>query len=461
MALLARVAGEGLANTVQRASSYLLSTSPGLVRVVSHHDVDGICAGSITTAACWRAGFHVHTTFMGNLGSAEIERISGEAWDVLVISDMGSGQADGLATLGRPVIILDHHIKQGGERPDQIIEVNSNDHGLEGAKDTSGSSMAFLLALAMDPEGAWDLAPLALAGAIGDMQHIDGMRAVNAAIEDEAVRRGIVERRRSLGLSGGTVLEALEGTTDPFIRGVSGRQEEAEGVLSKLGVDGSKPLEELTEMEVRSLGSYLVVLLAGKGVPASFAQRVVQLRLWWPARGTWLDDFSNQVNASGRLGQMGMGSGAAHGHMPHIQKGREAREEYRNQVRKGLLDLEENGPQRLTHIQWFEPPAGHIAGALAGLGMIYLFPQDAPVISLYPKNGEVSVSARATDHLVDRGVDLAYAMTVAAGEAGGHGGGHPVAAGATVPTAARDSFLARVDEFIGEQLAETDTTQGG
>jgi RecJ-like exonuclease len=123
------------------------------------------------------------------------------------------------------------------------------------------------------------------------------------------------------------------------------------------------------------------------------------------------------------------------------------------------MDLEEHGPERLDHIQWFEPPAGHIAGSLAGLGMIYLFPKDAPVVSLYPKNGELSVSARATDRLVDRGVDLAYAMAVAAGESGGRGGGHPVAAGATVPAEAREAFLARVDAFVGEQLAEGGATR--
>lgn len=451
MTSLPEVAGEGLSRTLTDAASYIRSLQPRLVRAVSHHDVDGICAGSITALAMARAGLRVHTSFWGNMGHKELDRLSSEEWDVLVVSDMGSGQADILGDLQRPVIILDHHIKQGGERPSHLVEVNANDHGLEGAKDVSGASMSFLLALALDPKGAWDLAPLALAGAIGDMQHVDGMRAVNATIEGEALKRGVVERRRSLGLSGATVLDALVRTTDPYFRGLSGRQGEAEALLDRLGVDGSVPLEDMEERDVRALGSYLVVLLSGNGVQAPFAQRAVGARLWWPARGAWLDDFSNQVNAAGRLGDTGVASGACLGHPSHVERARAAREEFRDQVRAGLRALEERGTERLEHIQWFEPPARHIAGPLAGLGMIYLFPKDVPVLSLYPDGPNLSVSARATDRLVARGVDMARAMSLAAGEVGGRGGGHPVASGATVPLEARDSFVERVDSIVGEQ----------
>ena len=107
----------------------------------------------------------------------------------------------------------------------------------------------------------------------------------------------------------------------------------------------------------------------------------------------------------------------------------------------------------MGHIQWFDSPAGHLSGSLAGLGMIYVLPKDAPVLALFPAKGELKVSGRATDELVAKGLDLARVMEVAAGEVGGRGGGHPVAAGATVPLEARESFLARADGLVGEQLA--------
>ncbi|NIP33528.1 MAG: hypothetical protein GWN12_01255, partial [Thermoplasmata archaeon] len=52
-------------------------------------------------------------------------------------------------------------------------------------------------------------------------------------------------------------------------------------MLERLGVDGDKALEDIADNEVRSLGSYLIVMLGGQGVQAPFASRVVQQRLWW------------------------------------------------------------------------------------------------------------------------------------------------------------------------------------
>jgi RecJ-like exonuclease len=452
MAKLEDVAGDALAGALRSAADFLLTSPHGIVRVVSHHDADGICAGSLLVAACRRSGLSFHATLTRNLEADELEMLEEGDWDIALVSDMGSGQVEGLAASGRPVIILDHHIKQGGERPGHVLEVNANDYGLEGAKDVSGATLAFLFALALAGDEAWDLAPLALAGTIGDKQ-LDGEgRSVNHAVLEEAVRRGVVERKRSLMLSGDTLAHTLEITTEPYLKGLTGHPEEVGTVLGRLGIDGSKAIVDLGEPEVRSLGSYLVIWLVRQGVHPRYAQQMAQERLWWPARGTWLDDFTNQVNASGRLGRPGVGVGACLGDQSHLERCRSARDEYRTQVRTGLLELDERGTQRLEHVQWFEAPSGHIAGSLAGLGMIYIFEKDIPVLSLFPSGEKLHVSARATDDLVEMGVDLSEAMAVAAKEVGGLGGGHPVASGATVPAVTRDSFLQRVDELVGKQL---------
>ncbi len=454
MADLEAVAGGALAAALRDAAAFVTATPRNLVRVISHHDVDGICAGSIVTASMLRAGLRVHTSFMDNPGDGELARISAGTWDVAVVSDMGSGQMAELGGMGRPMVVLDHHMKQGGERPAHVREVNAGDFGYEGAKDVSGAGMALLFALAVGGEAKWDLAPLALAGAIGDMQDVGGFRRLNAAILAEATRRGIVEHRPSIAISGPTVADALARSNDPFLKGVSGRPEGAAELLAKLGIDGGRPVEALSPQEVRALGSFLVTKLVGQGAPARNAQRAVQERLRWVARGVWLDDFSHEVNAAGRLNKSGVGAGACLGHPAHVELCRRAREEYRTDVRTGLVELERRGTTRMGHIQWFDSPAGHVSGSLAGLGIIYVLPKDAPVLALFPTSTELKVSARGTDELVARGLDLARAMEVAAGAVGGRGGGHPVAAGATVPLVAREPFLARTDELVGEQLAK-------
>jgi len=60
------------------------------------------------------------------------------------------------------------------------------------------------------------------------------------------------------------------------------------------------------------------------------------------------------------------------------------------------------------------------------------------------KDGGVKVSARATDLLVERGVNLGRILQSLAVNYGGNGGGHAIAAGATIARERLDNFL---DEF--------------
>jgi RecJ-like exonuclease len=69
------------------------------------------------------------------------------------------------------------------------------------------------------------------------------------------------------------------------------------------------------------------------------------------------------------------------------------------------------------------------------------------------ENGDVKVSARASQSLVDRGLDLAAALTQAAKEVNGIGGGHNIAAGATIPKGKEEIFLQLVEQKIRVQLA--------
>ncbi len=79
--------------------------------------------------------------------------------------------------------------------------------------------------------------------------------------------------------------------------------------------------------------------------------------------------------------------------------------------------------------------------------------KELPLIGFaHTENGEVKVSARATQNLVDRGLDLATALTHAAKEFNGIGGGHNIAAGATIPKGKEEEFLQAVEREIKLQL---------
>ena len=63
-------------------------------------------------------------------------------------------------------------------------------------------------------------------------------------------------------------------------------------------------------------------------------------------------------------------------------------------------------------------------------------------------------SSRGTFPLLDRGVDLAYAMKRGCASVGGEGGGHRIAAGGSFDSVRRDDFLKKVDKIVGEQMSK-------
>jgi RecJ-like exonuclease len=75
-----------------------------------------------------------------------------------------------------------------------------------------------------------------------------------------------------------------------------------------------------------------------------------------------------------------------------------------------------------------------------------------PIIAFANKDGDVKVSARATQRLVSKGVNLASALKFAAEKVGGMGGGHAIAAGATIPDGRETDFLRELNRILAKQV---------
>jgi single-stranded DNA-specific DHH superfamily exonuclease len=77
---------------------------------------------------------------------------------------------------------------------------------------------------------------------------------------------------------------------------------------------------------------------------------------------------------------------------------------------------------------------------------------DKPFITLNKVEDIIRISARGTDRLVEKGLDLAIAMRDASVAVGGQGGGHNIASGAHIPHSTEKDFLSVADKIIGGQL---------
>ena len=78
---------------------------------------------------------------------------------------------------------------------------------------------------------------------------------------------------------------------------------------------------------------------------------------------------------------------------------------------------------------------------------------DLPLVGFaYKGDEDVKASARSTEELVEKGLDLSLAMKKAAGAFDGVGGGHNIAAGATIPKGKEEEFLEILEREIKTQL---------
>ena len=420
------------------------------VRILCHYDGDGATSAAILARALRRAGTPFHISLTTVLDEATLARVREDGPDPLIVADMGSGQLDGLEGLGRLAVVLDHH------RPprDSTKVVHANPHlaGIDGAHGACGATLAWTFALAID-ERNWDLAGIAMAGAIADRQHLPAYDGMNAPLFEEAVRRGVLRKERAPSLPDGPLGQALATSYLPYFAGLAGRLDEAAKALRRVQIDPSTVLRDLPVPKRQTLVSYLATHLMRQGAIPEAVEALVEDRYWIVDRERTAGDLSDAVNACCRTGAEGLAVALAMGDPEAAVAAEAHRAAYGEKVLAHLMRLEREGPFSAKHLAFFYCDDPSLAGNVAGIVIQYLWNGARPVLALSVTDGTTKVSARGTKALVSRGLDLAAALRDAAAQVGGTGGGHDVASGATIPKGKEEKFVSLVDEIVGLQLA--------
>jgi RecJ-like exonuclease len=162
-----------------------LVESESYVRVVSHHDVDGISAAAIITnyLRSQKKGFRC--SLLKNV-NGELEEILAEDNELLIVCDMGSSYIEAVEAAGRYVIILDHHQPIRESRSDMVLQINAHMHGINGSAEACAATLAYAFA------GDISLISFMISGALGDRQGTE-FKGLNRKFVDEAVEKGIVK----------------------------------------------------------------------------------------------------------------------------------------------------------------------------------------------------------------------------------------------------------------------------
>ena len=468
---------EFLVSAAEAAKTILeIAKEDGFIHLFSHLDADGIAAAGIMGKALSRldAKFRLRVTQWVD------EKIFGEIMSdqpqLIILTDFGSGYLELLDEKipDSRVVIIDHHQITGNVDNENFIQVNPHRQGIPGATDVSGSGVAYFVAKAIDPKNV-DLSPIALVGALGDLQDKNEEKkliGLNEIIVKDAVNSKLVEMKKDLTFFGREtrpIHKALTTSNSPFIPGLSGEEEKSLAFLANLGIEAKenekwRALRDLNEDEKRKLILALGDYLKSKGLDAETANlmgyiySLLNEEPWTPLRDA--REFAVLLNSTGRLDRPSLGIAICMGdRQTALDEANQILEDYRRSISTYLGWVLEK-PERMEEMENIYVIHGRdainekIVGTISSILSTSLSRPEKPLIAYANVKEEEAAkfSARTTDAALQKGVNLGEVMLLAAEKFEGKGGGHNVAAGAQVSIENINDFLKTVDDLVGRQL---------
>lgn len=447
------------------------------INVVSHLDADGLSAAGIIGKALFRLDAKFRIRVRHWIDEKLAEDIRSEKPQLTIFSDLGSGYLDLLneRLSDFKIVILDHH-QIIGEQTSRFVHVNPHLYDIDGARDISGSGVVYFVAKAMNKENV-DLAPVAVVGALGDLQDKYDQRklgGLNEKIVEDATNAGLLKVEKDLiffGRETRPIHRTLAYTTNPFIPGISGEEDKSLAFLVSQDIKpkhGEKwrALRDLSEEEKRRLCSALADYLLSKGLHCEASNLIGHVYVlnreepWTPLRDA--REFSVLLNATGRMDRSGLGIAVCMGDRGSaLEEANRTLGEYRGTISKYLGWVVEK-PERMKELEGIYVVNGEgfidnrVIGAISSILSMSLPNPEKPLIAYAMVEEEelAKISARTTDMVINKGVNLGEIMQTAAEKYSGRGGGHNIAAGAQIPMENIDAFISIVNELVRKQLKD-------
>ena len=480
MALSLDVFGrEGFFKAVKRASEAVRRwvEKGEVITIISHVDADGITAASIMASCLYRLETPFKARIVPWLDEETASELSSEVGGPVIFTDIGSSYLDILArALGtHEAVVLDHHPPVGSPPPGWV-EVNPHNHGLDGSSDISGAGVAYLVARELGP-GMRDLAPLAIIGALGDLQDRNEdrrLKGLNEIAVEDAVGEGLVAVSEDLifyGRETRPIHKAMAYTTNPYIPGISYREDNAFAILSKAGVkvkedDRWRTVSDLSEEEKKRLLEALADYLASNGHSPELVKELigpvytlVKEEPWTPLRDA--REFASLLNACARMERPDLGIAVCMGDRGRgLEEAMRVLEDYRSKLAKYLSMAQEPGVlEEKEHIIVFhggsEVSDKMVAAVSSILSSGMVGKRKVLVAYAFSEDGQFAkVSARIPPG--GPSLDVGALLREAASRVSGLGGGHDVAAGARIPADRLEEFLTILEGLVGKARARGD-----
>ncbi len=454
-----------------------VAAKDGFISCFSHLDADGVAAAGVVGKMLQRLDARFRIKVMQWVDDKIIAEVTADKPQLVIMSDFGSGYLDLLNEKipNLKIVILDHHQITGENKNPNFTMLNPHVYGIDGATEVSGSGVAYFAAKAVNPANV-DMAPIALIGALGDMQdkyEQRSLKGLNEIIVNDAVASGLLKVEKDLTFFGREtrpIHRMLATTTNPFIPGLSGQETEALNFVSNLGFplkkdDKLRSLCDLNQMERKTLCSALGDYLLSKGLHVEVDNLIGCVYVLTKEEpNTALRDgreFSVLLNSTGRMDRPSLGIAICMGdRKAALEDANKLLEDYRKSINKYLSWVNEKPSERLREFQNIYVIYGEdhinekIIGTISSILVSTLSNNLKPLLAFanIKEENAAKFSGRTTEAALQKGVNLGDVMRVASEMYGGKGGGHNIAAGSQVPLDKIEKFIKSADELVGRQL---------
>lgn len=433
--------------------------------VVNHFDADGLSSGSIIIKTLQRENKTFQIKTVKQIYHAAIEEIK-QLGEKIVFVDFGSGQLDLIKENFSNFAVIDHHQPVKLEHD---LHFNPLLFGFDGGFEISGAGSAYFVAKQVSKKNI-DLSPLAIVGAVGDIQDLSGkLIGLNREILKEAEENNLLKAEIDLRMYGRIsrpLAQFLSFSSSPVIPFLTANEENCYKFLKDLGIElkqgeNWRTYAMLSQTEKQMLTSQLLMHLVEHGMKEDKAKHLIgevytllKENTNSPLRDA--KEYATLLNSCGRHNFTNIGIQVCLGDRDVVySQALTLLQEHRLLLRNSIEWVKQQGIQDFPSFYFFdakefipESIVGIVAGMLYGSGLIEA---DKPIIAFANEaNGGIKVSGRATQQLVEKGIDLGKAFKEIALELEekSMGGGHKIAAGCLIQANEKQLFLQRLGEKL-------------
>lgn len=419
------------------------------IKIVSHHDTDGITSAAIFARAMQRWHKKFDLEIVKNLEQEYIERLPEDK--ILIFLDLASGSLPYLGKKKTEVVIIDHHELPQEKIPDNIMMINPR---LFNEENISGAGLCYLFAKTLSHQNT-DLATLATIGMIGDQMEKNVSKTFNEIIQDAevTVRRGLCLYPATRPLD-----KVLQYSSSIYIPGVTGSFSGTLSVLkeSNIGKTSSnyKSLAELTEEEMSSLITAIMLRRVGEDIKADDLIGNLYLVKFFNKMED-ARELSALINACSRMDQPYISLGFCLGNAEAKKAAEKIYIDYKQSISAALRYIEEN--DKITGKDYMiinarDKIKDTIIGTAASIiSHSPLCSEGTIIVGMAYNEDKIKVSCRLSGK---KGRNVREVLAQAASSITAEVGGHPEAAGCLISKEHEEIFTESLKKVLDVGLVK-------